>query len=180
MNFKEIDIKSLRFNPFSLIEDGWFLITSQYQGKVNTMTAASGCLGHMFRKNVAYLNIRPTRYTKQLIDSSMRLSLSFFENTKENKQKLTYLGTVSGRDEPKLEKSGLRVLFQDDIPFIGEAKLVFLCTPIYVQSYSGSGFLDSNVERYYYPQKDYHDLYICDITKALIPEEPSKTVRSYH
>lgn len=170
MNFKETDIKSLTFNPFSLIEDGWFLISSQYNEKVNTMTAASGCLGHMFRKNVAYLNIRPTRYTKEFIDSSGKLSISFLENTPENKKILRYLGTVSGRDEPKLKKSGLSILYEDDIPFIGEAKLVFLCRPVYVQPYCSRYFLDKSIEKYYYPQKDYHDLYICDITKTLIAE----------
>ena len=62
----EINTKSFIFNPFSMIEDDWFLITSMYKEQINTMTAASGALGHMFRKNVAYINIRPERIRMNL------------------------------------------------------------------------------------------------------------------
>lgn len=168
MIFKEVDVKALNINPFSIIEDDWFLITSVKDGKVNTMTAASGALGHMFRKNVAYINIRPSRYTKEFIDSSNYLSLSFFDNTEDNKKILKYLGTVSGRNEDKINKCGFTLSYEDNIPYFTNAHTVFLCKPIYIQAYNYDSFVDKAIDNYYYPNKDYHDLYICDIFKALI------------
>ena len=162
----EINTKSFIFNPFSMIEDDWFLITSMYKEQINTMTAASGALGHMFRKNVAYINIRPERYTHEFVDHSDFLSLSFFDQTKKNKRILSYLGSVSGRDENKIQKSGLTLNFYNDIPYFEEAHTVFLCRPLYKSPYIHQGFIDSNVENYYYPNRDYHDLYICEIIKT--------------
>lgn len=164
----EIETKELMINPFSLIEDGWFLITSVKDGKINTMTAASGTLGHMFRKNVAYINIRKERYTHDFVDSSGLLSLCFFDNTPENKKMLGYLGRVSGRDEDKIAKFKLTPAFIDGIPYFEESNLVFLCKTLYKAPYISEGFIDKNVEDYYYPQRDYHDLYVVDIVKTLI------------
>lgn len=95
MKLKEIETKDILINPFSMIEDDWFLITSAINGKVNTMTAASGALGHMFRKNVAYINVRPERYTHEFIEASQILSLSFFDDTTKNKEILGYIGRTS-------------------------------------------------------------------------------------
>ena len=39
-------------------------------GKVNTMTASWGGLGVMWNKDVAYIFIRPQRYTKEFVDGS--------------------------------------------------------------------------------------------------------------
>lgn len=171
MHFQEVNTKEIQFNPFSMIEDHWFLVTGvDKNGNINTMTAASGALGHMFRKNVAYINIRPTRYTKQFVDDTGLLSLSFFDPTPENKKILGYLGRVSGRDEDKIAKSGLTVAWHDNIPYFAEAHTVFLCKTLFAQPYTSQGFIQKEVEDYYYPLRDYHDLYICDIMKTLIAE----------
>lgn len=168
MKLKEVETKEIIINPFSMIEDDWFLITSIMNGKVNTMTAASGALGHMFRKNVAYINVRPQRYTHKFIESSNILSLSFFDNTKQNKEILSYLGHVSGQDEDKIAKSGLTLSFYDRIPYFEEAHTVFLCRCLFHQPYLSEGFIDKNVEDYYYPNRDYHDMYVCEICKTLV------------
>lgn len=170
MNLTETDTKKILFNPFSMIEDDWFLITSVKNGTVNTMTAASGALGHMFRKNVIYINVRPARYTHEFIDDSGILSCSFFDNTIENKKILGYLGNVSGRDEDKIEKSGLTLAFNNGIPYFEEAHTVFLCRCLFRQPYYSQGFLDKKVEDYYYPGRDYHDFYICEIMKTMVRE----------
>lgn len=168
MSLTEKATKEILFNPFSMIEDDWFLITSVNNGKVNTMTAASGALGHMFRKNVAYINVRPARYTHEFIEASGILSLSFFDNTAVNKKILGYLGKVSGRDEDKIKKSGLTLAFCNGVPYFEEAHTVFLCRCLFRQPYMSDGFMDKNVEDYYYPNRDYHDLYVCEIMKTMV------------
>lgn len=162
----EIDAKKLLFNPFTMIENDWFLITAEKDGRINTMTAASGALGHMFRRNVAYINIRPSRYTKEFVDAADSFTLSFFDPG--YKKALGYLGRVSGRQEDKITKSGLTLTRDSDgVPYFPQAHTIFFCRKIYRQPYSSACFLSKSVEDEYYPERDYHDLYICDIYKTL-------------
>lgn len=70
MAFKEVDIKSLTFNPFTKIGSEWMLITAGDQSGYNTMTASWGGLGVLWGKNVATCYIRPQRYTKKFVDAN--------------------------------------------------------------------------------------------------------------
>ena len=40
---REIDVKELQKNPFSMIGEEWMLITAEKEGKINTMTASWRC-----------------------------------------------------------------------------------------------------------------------------------------
>ena len=46
-SMKEITIQQFNENPFTLIGEKWMLISAEKQGKVNTMTASWGGLGHL-------------------------------------------------------------------------------------------------------------------------------------
>ncbi len=75
--FKEILAEEIKNNPFGLIGKDWTLITAENEGKVNTMTASWGGLGVMWGKDVAFVVIRPQRYTKEFIDNTDKFSLTF-------------------------------------------------------------------------------------------------------
>ena len=60
----------------------------------------------MWGKNVAFVVIRPTRYTKEFVDAADTFSLAFLDES--YRKTLNYFGTVSGRDEDKIKASGLR------------------------------------------------------------------------
>ena len=107
MSFREISAEQLKENIFDMIGKKWMLVTAGNKEKVNTMTASWGGLGVMWGKNVAFIVIRPTRYTKEFIDREETLSLSFYGE--EYKKTLSYLGTVSGREEDKIANAGLTV-----------------------------------------------------------------------
>ena len=102
MSFKEVKMEELNFNPFTKIGTEWMLITAGDEKKFNTMTASWGGVGIMWNKNVVTTYIRPQRYTKELIDQSGKLSLSFFDEG--SRKMLNYMGTVSGRDEEDVYK----------------------------------------------------------------------------
>lgn len=68
--FEVMDIKDFQCNPFDKIGKEWFLLTAEKEGKVNTMTAAWGGLGVIWNCNVAYIVVRQSRYTKEMIDGS--------------------------------------------------------------------------------------------------------------
>lgn len=119
----------------------------------------------MWGKNVAFTVIRPQRFTHELIDGSSTFSLSFFDGS--FRDKLGYFGSVSGRDEDKIAKSGLTVLRAKDAPYFAEAKSVVLCRKLYAQAYLSACFVDSEPDRTWYPDKDYHTQYIGEITGLL-------------
>ena len=54
------------------------LITAEKDGKANTMTAGWGGLGVMWGKDVAFIVIRESRFTKEFVDGSEHFSLTFF------------------------------------------------------------------------------------------------------
>ena len=105
------------------------LVTAGNEEKVNTMTASWGGLGVMYGKNVAYVVIRPQRYTKEFVDREDTFSLSFFD--KEYRKTLNYLGTVSGRIENKIEKSGLTLVYYNGTPYFDEENNVLICRKLF-------------------------------------------------
>lgn len=148
-------------NAFEKIGKQWMLITAGDEEKVNTMTASWGGFGVLWGKNVAYIFVRESRYTKEFIDKSDVLSLSFF--TDDKKQMLGYMGKVSGRDEDKISKMGLNVRFIDGIPTFEEAEETLLCKKIFAGPISPENFIDKDIDYKWYGDKDYHTMYVVEI-----------------
>lgn len=166
--WKDISTKQLQGNPFEMIGHEWMLITAEKNGKANTMTASWGGLGVMWNKNVAYITIRPQRFTKEFIDGSDTFSLTFFEEG--FRKTLGYIGSVSGRDEDKIAKAGLTLVHDNSTPYFEEAKTVVICRKLFAQPYTEAAFLDTSILDTNYPDKDLHTLYIGEITKVLVKE----------
>ena len=53
-------------DPFTKIGSEWMLFTSGNREKANALTASWGGLGFLWGKNVAFIFIRKSRYTKEL------------------------------------------------------------------------------------------------------------------
>ena len=151
-------------NTFSLIGEDWMLITAEKDGKVNTMTASWGGLGVFCAKNVAFVFIRPQRYTKEFVDNSGTFSLSFL--TDNYKEQLSYLGKVSGRDEDKIKSSGLTVSNIDNTPYFEEASTVVICKKMCEIDMNENNFIQKELCDKLFKDKDYHTLYIAEIEKV--------------
>lgn len=141
------------------------LLTAEKEGKANTMTASWGGLGVMWGKNVSYTVIRPQRYTKEFIENSDTFSISFFESA--YKKQLSYLGAVSGKLEDKIQKSGLTLMHIDNTPTFEEASIVIVCRKLYAQDFKPEFFIEKANDEKWYPNKDYHKLYISEVVKIL-------------
>lgn len=159
---EKLDINNLEINPFNKIGKEWMLVTSKKDDKVNAMTASWGGLGVLWNKNIAFIVLRPQRYTKEFIDSSNEFSLSSFDSS--FKKTLGYFGSVSGREEDKISKSGLHLIDIDGIPSFDEANFIITCKNLYKQDLIPEGFIDSKLDSLNYPNKDYHTLYLAEIT----------------
>lgn len=146
-------------NVFKLLEKDWMLITAKNGDKSNTMTASWGGFGYLWNKHVAYIFIRPQRYTYEFVENSDVFTLSFFENS--YKDKLAYLGKQSGRTCDKIKESGLTLVEKDDISYFGEAKKVLVCKKLHRQQLNPEGFIDKKIDEFY--NNDYHIIYIGEI-----------------
>ena len=165
---KKIDIKDLQGNAVSMFDDKWCLITAGTKESYNTMTASWGAMGELWNKDVCFIFIRPQRYTKVFMDREDTYTLTFFDESW--KKQLGYLGTVSGRDEKKIEKAGLTPVFGEGTTWFEEAKLVLVCRKLYSQELKEDGFADRAVLERNYPNRDLHTMYIGEIIKVLVQE----------
>ena len=173
---KTIRPESLTDNFFSVIGKEWMLITACTKqvdeegnittGKVNTMTASWGGIGILWNKPVATIYLRPSRYTKEIIDSTDTFSLSVL--TSNYKNALNYCGSHSGRDEDKIRKAKLHVEYLNGTPWIKEARMVLFCEKLYHQELAPEGFENDLLCRQNYRNNDFHTMYIGEIYKAMI------------
>ncbi|MGI6031576.1 MAG: flavin reductase family protein [Eubacteriales bacterium] len=166
--WKEIKPEDLSGNPFEMIGQQWMLIAAEKEGRINAMTASWGGMGVMWGKPVAFCCIRPQRFTKEFVNAAGEFSLTFFG--KDSHDMLGYMGKVSGRQEDKIAHCGLTVLHHENVPYFGEAHTALVCKTLFAQPYSPDSFLFEDTRSQWYPQKDYHTLYIAEIKSALVRE----------
>ena len=136
MSFQAISAAEFQNSVFQTIGKEWMLITAEQQkdgqSLANTMTASWGGLGYLWNKNVAFAFIRPQRYTKEVpVDHSDFFSLCFFGG--ERMEEMRYLGTVSGKEEDKIQKSGLTLTHLEGVPCFEEATAVLIRRKLYRQ-----------------------------------------------
>ena len=165
---KRIDPKEIGQNVFSLIGDQWMLITAGTAEQCNTMTASWGGLGVLWGAPMATCYIRPQRYTKEFIDKEELFSVSFLKDGHRDALKLC--GSVSGRDHDKIKEAGLTPVFIDGVPAFEEADTILICRKMYRTSMNPADFIDKDADSKFYPEKDYHDMYIAEIVKAVVAE----------
>lgn len=166
---KKIDVRELQKNPFQMIGDEWMLISAKTEDKVNTMTASWGGMGIMWGKAVVTVYIRPQRHTKKFVDNSEYFTLSFFDG--EQKKALGYLGAVSGAEVPdKIQQSGLHLNDMAGLPAYEEASLVLVCKKLYAQEMQEECFIGTEEIERWYPEKDYHTLYMAEIVAVYVAE----------
>ena len=165
--FNEITPKELNSNIFKMIENDWMLITAEKEGLINSMTASCGGFGNMYPyQDVAFIFINPARYTNEFVQESDTFSLNFF--SQQYRKQLSYFGSVSGRTENKVLKSGLTISHINSTPYYEEAQTIFICKKFFTQQLHGDHWVDQSVVQKLYPNKDYHIMYIGKIEKILI------------
>ena len=165
--FKEISTKDIKENAFDLIGNEWMLVAARKaDGSVNAMTASWGGFGVMWGKDVAFVVIRQTRYTKEFMDEAKAFSLSFFDES--YKEMLGYMGKISGRNEDKIAKCKLNV--NGNIPIFNESRMTLVCKSMFAQILEEDSFLSKEALDKWYPDKNMHTLYIAEIEKAIVRE----------
>ena len=163
--FKRMDPKQLQENVFSMIGDKWMLVTAGSAEKCNTMTAAWGGLGMLWGLPAATCYIRPQRYTREFMDREEYFTLAFFGEGW--RKALSLCGSKSGRDVDKVKECGFTVRTADcGAPYFEQAELVLVCRKRYVQAMDPA-CIPEEIKEKWYPQKDYHLMYVGEIVEVL-------------
>ena len=74
---KAIKPQDILFKPIKAIGRDYFLINTDVGEQNNTMTAAWGQIGLLWNKPIFTIYVRPSRYTKKLLDQSEYFVISF-------------------------------------------------------------------------------------------------------
>ncbi|MBN1950524.1 MAG: flavin reductase [Bacteroidales bacterium] len=164
---KKIAAAELTDNIIRMIGDEWMLITAGSPSNFNTMTASWGTMGVLWNKPVAICFVRPTRHTFKFTEESDFFTLSFF--AEEHKSILRFCGAKSGRDANKIEATGLKPLRTEN-KSVGfeQSRLCIECRKVYFDDLKPENFLKPSTDKDFYPKKDYHRMYIGEITRVYL------------
>lgn len=163
---KRIEIKDLTENFFETISKEWMLVTAGTPDHFNTMTASWGGIGFLWNKPVAFVFIRPERYTYEFAENNEYLTLSFLGD--ENRQIYNICGSKSGRDTDKVQETGLKPLPTPDgnITF-EQSRLTLECRKLYSRMLEPESFIDKQpLEKWYSENNGMHKMYIVEIVNV--------------
>lgn len=159
--FQDCPIEILDCNPFTKIGKEWALVTAGSKDNANTMTISWGGMGVLWGKNVVYVFIRDSRFTKELIDKNEFFSLTFLDE--KYRSALNYCGSHTGRNENKIANAGLSVGSKLGIPYIDEGNLVLLCHKLSATRITEDSFVSSEIKDKWYADGDMHTMYVAEI-----------------
>ena len=113
---------------------------------------------------MAFIFIRPERFTHEFIEKNDRLTLSFY--TEEYRKALQLCGSKSGRDTDKVAETGLTpVELESGAMTFGEARMTLDCRKLFKATMQEANFLDKDVLARWYGEKqgNLHDVYVLEI-----------------
>ncbi|MBM6891094.1 flavin reductase [Bacteroides caecigallinarum] len=166
---KEINVSQLADNMIEAIGKEWMLVTAGTKEKFNTMTASWGGTGVLWGKTVAFIFIRPERYTYEFIRECDTLTLSFLGE--ENKAIHKICGSKSGRDTDKIAETGLIPISTENgnITF-SQARLTLECRKLYEDDIKPEKFIDKSLDGKWYGNGhgNYHKMIILEVEHIFV------------
>ena len=132
--WQEIDPTEIELNPIKMIDEDWLEVSAGKEGNMNLMTISWGGIGELWGKRVFTVYVSTSRYTHRFMEENDYFTVTHFPASM--KDKLGYLGSVSGRDEDKVAGAGLTVEFTElGNPIYAEADLAIECKKLYAKQF---------------------------------------------
>ena len=101
------------------------------------------------------------------MENTDRLTLTSLPE--QYREALRFCGKASGRDCDKFKEAGLTcATTENGAPYPAEGELVLVCKKLYADDLKESCFLDPAMVERFYPQKDFHRFYVCEIEQVLV------------
>lgn len=132
--WQKIEPTEIEGNAVKMFADDWFELAAGQEGDMNLMTIAWGSLGELWGRPVVTVYVSTSRYTNQFMEKNDYFTITHFPASM--REKLQYLGSVSGRDEDKVKGANLSVEFTElGNPIFAEADLAIECKKIYAEQF---------------------------------------------
>jgi len=162
-DFQEISWEEIDENVIKMIGTDWMLVAAGNAEDYNMMTASWGTLGWLWERPVSTIYVRPQRHTHNYTELEGYYTLTFYNDP--DKEVLRLMGTVSGKNFDKMNYEGLTPLVTSNgsIAF-EEAYLIIECKKLYTSVLKESEFNVTEPMNEMYPEKDFHTVYIGEIT----------------
>jgi flavin reductase (DIM6/NTAB) family NADH-FMN oxidoreductase RutF len=167
--FKKASWEDLNDNVVRMIGTDWMLITAGKMGDYNMMTASWGTMGWLWEKPVSTIFVRPQRYTHKFTEREDYYTITFYKE--EYREVLQKMGSVSGKNFDKMNYDKLTAIETENgsVAF-KEAYLIIECKKLYSTVIEEDEFIDKKVVEDKYPNKDFHTMYVGEITGVWIKE----------
>ena len=163
--WQEIKPQNIDVNAVKLFANDWMLLSAGKDTSMNMMTIAWGGLGELWGKPVVTIYVSTDRYTYKFLEDNEYFTVTAFPE--QFRDKLQYIGSVSGRDEDKVKGSGLTPEFTKlGNPIYKEANLAIECKKIYAEQLKKE--LMTLEQRQWYDEKKLgvHMMYIGEIVNV--------------
>lgn len=166
---KRTEVEALDDNFIRIIGKEWMLVTAGTKEQFNMMTANWGGVGYLWNKRVAFIFVRPERYTYGFIEEQPYFTLSFMGEAYKEVHKIC--GSRSGRDIDKTAATGLTpVTTANGAVTFAESRLVLECRKLYAAPVKQTDFLVPVIYEKWYGEGHGgdHTMYIAEITDAWV------------
>ncbi len=163
--WQEIKPQNIDVNAVKLFANDWMLLSAGKDTSMNMMTIAWGALGELWGKPIVTVYVSTDRYTYKFLEDNEYFTVTAFPE--QFRDKLQYIGSVSGRDEDKVKGSGLTPEFTKlGNPIYKEANLAIECKKIYAEQLKKE--LMTLEQRQWYDEKKLgvHMMYIGEIVNV--------------
>lgn len=154
----------LKTDIFEQFDRKWGLLTAGEKERFNTMTISWGGLGTLWNKPVATVYVRTSRYTHEFMDAQDYFTISFYPD--EVKPVLGVLGSKSGREMDKMNRSGLTPKEVEHSVTFEEASLTLVCKKLFRQELDVKN-MTAEVANQFYSGDAPHDMYIGEVVDIL-------------
>jgi len=156
---RDIDYKDAFLPTMEALSRGGALVVSTDEdGRPSGMTIGWGSIGNVWWRPIFTVLVRPSRNTYRLIEATGEFTVNVLPA--ELKDALAYWGKVSGRDEDKWAKTGLKPAPSRLVraPIVEQGILHFECKVVHRHDMIPSN-LAPELASTYYSQGDYHRIY---------------------
>lgn len=166
---KEISVYEIDDNVFKAMGRDWMLVTAGDRDGFNMMTASWGGFGWLWNRPVAFVFVRPERYTHDFIERSNTLTLSFLKDG--CRDILNLCGSKSGREIDKVKATGLEPVFTKSGNVVyAQSRLSLECRKLFKTAMEAPAFIDASIPEKFYSAEGVrlHDIYIVEIEKVWV------------
>ncbi|ADV43312.1 flavin reductase family protein [Bacteroides helcogenes] len=156
-------------NPITLAKDGWFALATGKEDDMNAMTISWATIGHLWERPVLTVYVHPKRYTHGLMERNDYFTVTSF--SEKDREKLSYLGSHSGRNEDKIKNAGLTVEYTElGNPTFTDGRLMIECRKLYSGTFDPTGFHQEKNSVFSEDDISIYTMYIGEIVNVWVKE----------